>query len=221
MGVSIHAPTKGATDPAVAPSPHRCFNPRSHEGSDSYTQAAAHSSQCFNPRSHEGSDQAAECRTRSSIVSIHAPTKGATQGYSDLMASIDVSIHAPTKGATIGGGRNGYNCRFQSTLPRRERQFVGVAEKVDTQVSIHAPTKGATATPSAMIQPCSKFQSTLPRRERHNFFLRICQPISFNPRSHEGSDRRHRTPKPFHHGFQSTLPRRERLVLKVPRLAQH
>ena len=55
---------------------------------------------------------------------------------------------------------------FQSTLPRRERQFVK-----------HQQFK------------ITKFQSTLPRRERpgafwHDLLLLLC----FNPRSREGSD---------------------------------
>ena len=54
----------------------------------------------FNPRSHEGSDSGKSLRKMVQKVSIHAPTKGAT--------------------GTTGFGTQ--TIRFQSTLPRRERQ---------------------------------------------------------------------------------------------------
>ena len=83
VGISIHAPVKGATETVAAGSPalvisihapvkgatrhagRRCcrtgyFNPRSREGSD---VKIGHASTCrsdFNPRSREGSDHADE-----------------------------------------------------------------------------------------------------------------------------------------------------------------
>ena len=142
--VSIHAPTKGATDqwnrqneynlPFQSTLPRRerlnslttcfnrfCFNPRSHEGSDltrTTDHVARHS---FNPRSHEGSD----------LSRVHR--RGTDK----------VSIHAPTKGATLRTKMIGFEQRFQSTLPRRERPSRPVRNR--------------------RVQ---MFQSTLPRRER-------------------------------------------------------
>ena len=57
--VSIHAPTKGATE--------------IEHGNESIKR-------CFNPRSHEGSDMTAQADKQNKWVSIHAPTKGATHG---------------------------------------------------------------------------------------------------------------------------------------------
>ena len=57
LDVSIHAPTRGATAPI-------CFK----------TEA----SRCFNPRSHEGSDCTIKDMFWNGDVSIHAPTRGAT-----------------------------------------------------------------------------------------------------------------------------------------------
>ena len=56
------------------------------------------------------------------------------------------------------------------------------------------------------------FQSTLPRGERHKRPLFFVCEANFNPRSHEGSDRRYHRPErdPL---FQSTLPRGERRKL--------
>ena len=62
-----------------------------------------------------------------SAVSTHAPAKGATadKGYSGNL--IKVSTHAPAKGATSGERETTCNMTlFQHTLPRRERQLLGV-----------------------------------------------------------------------------------------------
>ena len=99
--------------------------------------------------------------------------------------------------------------KFQSTLPRRERQDVIFLRTNSTE-----------------------FQSTLPRRERQNNKIQKRARAHFNPRSREGSDRNqyrkgmhaaisiHAPAKgatnQLHHvpgdteRFQSTLPRRER-----------
>ena len=100
--VSIHAPTKGAT----LKSPHKCvhtgcFNPRSHEGSDTPGYGKLRKSMSFNPRSHEGSDQ---------IRIIQIDQKERFQ-------------------STLPRRERRYNIcfftfifiQFQSTLPRRER----------------------------------------------------------------------------------------------------
>ena len=103
---------------------------------------------------------------------------------------------------------------FQSTLPRRERPMLSGEEAGRCQ-----------------------FQSTLPRRERRFFLWIFTKSRSFNPRSHEGSDKKADksvkgrcgfNPR-SHEGsdfspfviikssskFQSTLPRRERRVMRM------
>ena len=78
--ISIHAPTRGATQ-LPAPRIRRCsyFNPRSHERSDA--------SSSLSPQKSTG-------------ISIHAPTRGATKAMSDICLQDIISIHAPTRGAT-------------------------------------------------------------------------------------------------------------------------
>ena len=100
-GISIHAPTRGATI---------LFPDNDRRGSD------------FNPRSHEGSDCLPERNASSGSISIHAPTRGATKnGLEAVKGFFDfnprshegsdehtrefrviwhISIHAPTRGAT-------------------------------------------------------------------------------------------------------------------------
>ena len=122
------------------------FNPRSHEGSDLKSHRKPVIQLYFNPRSHEGSD-------------YPAPFTIAT--------TPDISIHAPTRGATMFCLVMHLSSRFQSTLPRGERQKRDVFSVVLFDISIHAPTRGATLTQYAGQVPDN----------------------NFNPRSHEGSDR--------------------------------
>ena len=104
LGVSIHAPTRGATD---------CIKQSFHLARI-----------CFNPRTHTGCDpEAGTLRLATLHVSIHAPTRGATLWRKVIAHTLMmfqsthphgvrlgapprcrwpriVSIHAPTRGAT-------------------------------------------------------------------------------------------------------------------------
>ena len=122
--ISIHAPAKGATE-------SRCRS--SGSGCD------------FNPRSREGSDRTFWRGQSVLSISIHAPAKGATRNrhssrtrYTDFNPrsregsdflrfkpeiSCIISIHAPAKGATCHSLSLVISTLFQSTLPRRERQY--------------------------------------------------------------------------------------------------
>ena len=99
--ISIHAPTKGATNKYCFYSTFNKFQstlPR-RERRRGCIRSGAHTT--FNPRSHEGSDQ--------TIKSL-------------WLEPIQISIHAPTKGATMGLWLRWFSFAiFQSTLPQRER----------------------------------------------------------------------------------------------------
>ena len=78
----------------------------------------------------------------------------------------NISIHAPTRGATsVRGFIFSWIIAFQSTLPREERRPC-----------------------SEWFKTFSVFQSTLPREERLRHHHQSCNPVYFNPRSHERSD---------------------------------
>ena len=98
---------------------------------------------------------------------------------------------------------------FQSTLPRRERQWVGIILHRKARISIHAPAKGATPCETHTQVPV-QFQSTLPRRER---LKSVKTRIAFE-RFQSTLPRRERPWLTIHESydaeFQSTLPRRER-----------
>ena len=122
-GVSIHAPTQGATkSPTCRPRWRSCFNPRTHAGCDVHLVTKLR--------------QASE-------VSIHAPTQGATPNRARARPDREfqsthprrvrpqtqlgrvqegVSIHAPTQGATGGTLAVFGTGLFQSTHPRRVRR---------------------------------------------------------------------------------------------------
>ena len=211
--ISIHAPTRGATQTApwrVAPDD---FNPRSHEGSDQLesgrgriigisihaptrgaTQTASFtrlSSLAFQSTLPRGERLAPLDEVRHDLgISIHAPTRGATVLQIVVAHFQLISIHAPTRGATLGRLLSPLTMElFQSTLPRGERRW---------------PHSTRSVTISA-------FQSTLPRGERPSMDCSVwCGPgisihaptrgatklspekfvsaMYFNPRSHEGSD---------------------------------
>ena len=76
----------------------------------------------FNPRSREGSDEHRLASCPGKPISIHAPAKGATQMEQVVDTDLNISIHAPAKGATNNYLKYTFQNRFQSTLPRRERQ---------------------------------------------------------------------------------------------------
>ena len=122
-------------------------------------------------------------------ISIHASTRGATiRGFFNRVIHM-ISIHASTRGATGAGWHRGQSQqRFQSTLPREERQRRRFQGGNKTVISIHASTRGATLKDkdgNYILQ----FQSTLPREERPlkrwQVLKRHC---NFNPSFHERSD---------------------------------
>ena len=122
--ISIHAPTWGATRqhiPGVTAT--RYFNPRSHVGSDIfYMHGTCHKGD-FNPRSHVGSDLDSILHHTRLEISIHAPTWGATrQHIPGVTATRHFNPRSHVGSDTESLCRFMIGWRFQSTLPRGERQ---------------------------------------------------------------------------------------------------
>ena len=144
--VSIHAPTRGATNLRILylipsfrfnPRTHTgCdllrlsflainsrFNPRTHTGCDITTMTSLAPILRFNPRTHTGCDPSEGIVDFGSYrVSIHAPTRGATTEQREKELTDIVSIHAPTRGATPKIAWSDNILRFQSTHPHGVRQ---------------------------------------------------------------------------------------------------
>ena len=187
--VSIHAPTWGATYIFIEDLRLTGFNPRSHVGSDGASHHILRFLVSFNPRSHVGSDL--YCPITDLVFFKFQSTlpRGERHLSADILsASLKVSIHAPTWGATYPCSVCWAAIEFQSTLPRGERPHE------------------ITGTIAGKL-----FQSTLPRGERRLLCHSSHPSVSFNPRSHVGSDL-----ELFSEicsvEFQSTLPRGERQV---------
>ena len=165
-GVSIHAPTWGATTDVIINSTKEWFQSTRPRGARPSTASLRCRTTSFNPRAHVGRDpfyKPLQLFKRVSIhaptwgathqalvtavlsaVSIHAPTWGATPSAIFLPASLPVSIHAPTWGATLR------ETSSSSTPSFNPRAHVGRdvphrhTERAAQGVSIHAPTWGAT-----------------------------------------------------------------------------
>ena len=122
--VSIHAPARGATRSRGRPSaPARCFDPRSHAGSDISLWLTPPHLMRFDPRSHAGSD--------------HSISRS-----SETQPGFDPRSHAGSD--AFWCGLNLGNLKFRSTLPRGERRDEHRQGRHAQAVSIHAPTRGAT-----------------------------------------------------------------------------
>ena len=121
-------------------------------------------------------------------ISIHAPARGATAGSWLSTGRYTISIHAPARGATSVHWLFSNIGKFQSTLPRGERQKIQSHHSFLGSISIHAPARGATEGGDTVASAILVFQSTLPRGERLSV----------------GKDGRKCL------SFQSTLPRGER-----------
>ena len=104
----------------------RSFNPRTHEGCDTFSELNGQQITSFNPRTHEGCD----CKYSKCIsiggVSIHAPTRGATINDC-LPLGIDVSFNPRTHEGCdcTNHSCSSHSLTFQSTHPRGVRQAIG------------------------------------------------------------------------------------------------
>ena len=99
--VSIHAPTWGATSVRGMKLPDFKFQSTHPHGVRQFFLLISFSIYIgFNPRTHMGCDAVGRGHRLLYRVSIHAPTWGATSFYDIDPAYFEVSIHAPTWGAT-------------------------------------------------------------------------------------------------------------------------
>ena len=189
MTVSIHAPTRGATQP-------------------SWGEIAAADVSIHAPtRGATGS-----LLPYNSIfgVSIHAPTRGATESWRTRNSWGHVSIHAPTRGATTASLSFALTLMFQSTHPHGVRHIAAVKKhEADKFQSTHP--HGVRPNKVINFANVNKFQSTHPHGVRPTLRGKPPQPAgvsihaptrgatnfvtpdtrvrrSFNPRTHTGCD---------------------------------
>ena len=169
IGVSIHAPTRGATPASVRLRPHHIysFNPRAHTGRDLFPAASRGGVFC---------------------VSIHAPTRGATTCIALLSRTLRVSIHAPTRGATAS----------TPCAVRTQRSFNPRAHTGRDCSAYCCTPSSASFNPRAHTGRDGDFSDILlmsmrfnPRAHTGRDLLKIyysCLIKCFNPRAHTGRD---------------------------------
>ena len=143
--VSIHAPTRGATSPTQ----HRntgeyTFQSTRPHGARHRRQHDTPPQHRFNPRAHTGRDDIEGPCYDKRRVSIHAPTRGATPKDLDRRRPLQVSIHAPTRGATRRATARARLSRCFNPRAHTGRDRGSLALRLRPAVSIHAPTRGAT-----------------------------------------------------------------------------
>mgnify|MGYP001232437101 CR=1 FL=1 len=83
--VSIHAPTRGATIPFVMSVATSLFQSTRPRGARPLSATSPDIAGCFNPRAHAGRDCSVVRSFPLASVSIHAPTRGATLPQSQML----------------------------------------------------------------------------------------------------------------------------------------
>ena len=137
---------------------------------------------------------------------------------SNLKRSNWISIHAPAKGATsLEQSEITAKEIFQSTHPRRVRQYLLGNLLYTFFISIHAPAKGATKDEVENIKNTLVISIHAPAKgATFNRFCFFHFHFYFNPRTREGCDKVVMTMRYLECIFQSTHPRRVRPdVLKL------
>ena len=174
------------------------FNPRSHEGSDSFRSHSASVCRIFQSTLPRGerlntpTSQLYKEEFQSTLPRGERRRHQQTFRYiilnfnprshegSDLMivSSIDtliISIHAPTRGATKFEKNPMKLSTFQSTLPRGERREIqSIPIILCNRFQSTLPRGERREIQSIPIILCNRFQSTLPRGERHLWEKCVC-----------------------------------------------
>ena len=126
MAISIHAPTRGATQWKHLIT--KCvshFNPRSHEGSDVGSTDKGQVFDLFQSTLPRGERLVEQARRKANTmeISIHAPTRGATAPPDFVIVDIEAFQSTLPRGERPHQQmEQGEFVRFQSTLPRGERR---------------------------------------------------------------------------------------------------
>ncbi len=145
MGISIHAPTRGATPFQPLHQTLRLnFNSRTYTRCDSFSCTAADTASYFNSRTYTRCDEDIKFALFHGEISIHAPTRGATFPFFIRQFQFVISIHAPTRGATFRRHRDQRHRAISIHAPTRGATGVLIRPRYMVWISIHAPTRGAT-----------------------------------------------------------------------------
>ena len=186
--ISIHAPTRGATQrkwPEAADQRFQSTLPREERHWIPHNHNARRRFQSTLPR--EERRYADDTYTGDYQFQSTLPREERPLNVYDCLAGLDFNPRSHERSDDAG---NRARCHIR--------------------ISIHAPTRGATKSPSRAAAQRAGFQSTLPREERPDGNRSTHNHGNFNPRSHERSDGVGTVELDLKKLFQSTLPREER-----------
>ncbi len=168
MPVSIHAPTRGATNSFCLASIFLRFQFTRPRGARRATQDFPAGCARFNSRAHEGRDRRRRQDRHAGGRFQFTRPRGARHACAEF----------------IGG-----QCQFQFTRPRGARPATNILSGATAGVSIHAPTRGATRR-TTRASAMTEFQFTRPRGARRGKTSPNRRRFCFNSRAHEGRDDR-------------------------------
>mgnify|MGYP004434834711 CR=1 FL=1 len=188
--ISIHAPTRGATTLCSQMSSSSSWFQSTllQEERRSRSEAWGHVPKFQSTLLQEERHNTDDACTDGLHISIHAPTRGATMIIWIKSAAIHISIHAPTRGATGLKIPASHVYKFQSTLLQEERQLWPKKETTLNHNFNPRSYKRSDTFDTQKIDVDFKFQSTLLQEER----LYLSAFLGVNPK------------------FQSTLLQEER-----------
>ena len=214
IGISIHAPTRGATVSAGISLSERRFQSTLPQGERLMAEVKdaglklfqstlpqgerllwialnVNKKIHFNPRSHKGSDRKITSLVDAFFLFQSTLPQGERHWVCrQCITYVTISIHAPTRGATIS--MMAFRASMRNFNPRShkgsDRDRGGIAAVHD--ISIHAPTRGATAKSQVTARTMENFN---PRSHKGSDLFSCFERVDytyFNPRSHKGSDER-------------------------------
>ena len=161
-----------------------------HAGSDCQVNQAFIAQLISIHAPHAGSDAPPISRFHFCVISIHAPHAGSDPYNEEMLASIfQISIHAPHAGSDRavrtfleppadfnprspcgerrnGGKINGWNRKFQSTLPMRGATYSTPYNIFTLRISIHAPHAGSDSHSVSFLSIMGNFNPRSPCGER-------------------------------------------------------
>ena len=142
--ISIHAPTRGATEGKRKLLLIIDFNPRSHERSDKRMGGAISGKRDFNPRSHERSDMPATIGiTVTSIFQSTLPREERQTAAEATAQAMDFNPRSHERSDTSMNTTRTVSSNFNPRSHERSDKYnLEIADI--TGISIHAPTRGAT-----------------------------------------------------------------------------
>ena len=146
--ISIHAPTRGATVIYTYEPKAGAFQSTRPRGARRAYRSATPLMSGFQSTRPRGARRAARFLIRVSIyISIHAPTRGATTRYCRTTPRSRISIHAPTRGATATSSPRIGCCVNFNPRAHAGRDCGFIQPAIVLSISIHAPTPKRSGAP--------------------------------------------------------------------------